>query len=133
MNTDSFTWYEQLAKPWFAPPAWVFGPAWLILYVLIIISFTTIIYKVFAGQYRTILLWPLFTNVLSNILFTPLQFTFRSNILAAIDIAIVLGSIISLTYMLRSAKSWLWYMQLPYIVWVAFATILQFAILYLNW
>ncbi|MGB7206148.1 MAG: TspO/MBR family protein, partial [Anderseniella sp.] len=31
-------WYDSLAKPWWRPPAWLFGPAWTVLYIMIAVS-----------------------------------------------------------------------------------------------
>ena len=46
MNTTT-SWYSQLIKPTWAPPSFLFGPVWSVLYILIMISFGTVFYKVF--------------------------------------------------------------------------------------
>ncbi len=44
---DTFTWYQSLVRPGWAPPAWLFGPAWTFLYAIIIITFGAVFYKTF--------------------------------------------------------------------------------------
>jgi tryptophan-rich sensory protein len=43
-------WYEQLIRPEWAPPAWLFGPVWTVLYILIAISFGYVFYKYFKKE-----------------------------------------------------------------------------------
>lgn len=126
-------WYENLAKPFFAPPSWIFGPVWAFLYVLIAISFSYIIYKVLNGEWSYTLLAITVANLLSNALFSPLQFTFKNNTLALIDIFVVLISLIVLIRMVYPLNKIIAYMQIPYLLWVSFATLLQISITYLNW
>lgn len=126
-------WYEVLAKPFFAPPSWVFGPVWAVLYVVIAITFTYITYKVLTGVWPKIILLPLLLNLVSNGLFSPLQFTLRSNALALVDIIIVLLSLIWLIKNVYPFNKTITYLQVPYLLWVSFATVLQISITYLNW
>ena len=80
-----------------------------------------------------------------NAAFTPLQFGLRSNLLASIDILIILGTLIWALYGLyvfgltqhietgAPTYAWIIYANIPYLLWVSFATILQLTITYLNW
>ena len=129
---ETYAWYQALQKPWWAPPSWVFGPVWSVLYVIIALSFGTVF--VMAGQRKIgwIVALPFALNLLFNVAFTPLQFGLRSNILASIDILLVL---ITLVWAMRSISPhapWVTYAQIPYLLWVAFATVLQLTITYLN-
>ena len=47
---DTTTWYSQLIKPTWAPPSWLFGPVWTVLYAIIAVSYGTVFYK--AELYR---------------------------------------------------------------------------------
>ena len=46
----AYTWYSQLIKPIWAPPSWLFGPVWTVLYAMIAVSFGTVFYKAFTKQ-----------------------------------------------------------------------------------
>jgi benzodiazapine receptor len=130
MNT--YSWYQQLIKPKFAPPAWIFGPVWTILYIIIFISFGTVFYKVFTGQLHPIVALPFTLNLIFNFSFTPLQFGLKSNILAAIDIVLALATLIWLEVYIYPILKWVSLVNIPYLMWVSFATVLQLYVTYLN-
>lgn len=132
---DTYNWYSQLAKPTWAPPSWLFGPVWSVLYIIIAISFGTIFYKAFNGKISWIVALPFILNLIFNFLFTPIQFGLRNNLLAAIDILLVLGTLVWALYSIWNLSSelhWIVYANIPYLLWVMFATYLQLTITYLN-
>src|SRR3989344_1952242 len=90
----TYEWYETLVKPNWAPPSWLFGPVWTVLYTLIIISYGYVFYLYFAKRISFALLLPFILNIIFNLAFTPLQFGLKNNFLAAIDIILVLGTLI---------------------------------------
>lgn len=75
---------------------------------------------------------PFILNLIFNFAFTPLQFGVKNNLFAAIDIALVLVTIIWGMVVIYPHVRWIAYAQIPYLMWVSFATILQFTITYLN-
>jgi tryptophan-rich sensory protein len=125
-------WYRQLIKPSWAPPAWLFGPVWTVLYVLIIASFGTVFYKAGIKQIPFIIALPFILNLIFNLAFTPIQFGLRNNLLAAIDILLVLSTLIWAMIVVYPYAHWITYIQIPYLLWVSFATYLQLTITYLN-
>lgn len=132
---DSYNWYLQLIKPSWSPPSWLFGPVWTMLYVLIAVSFGTVFYKAFAGKIPWIVALPFALNLIFNFAFTPLQFGLKNNLLAAIDILLVLSTLIWALIALWHASPdlrWAVYANIPYLLWVSFATVLQLTITYLN-
>src|SRR6476469_4036196 len=92
MNT--YDWYQTLVKPSWAPPSWLFGPVWSVLYTLIIISYSYVFYLFFTKRIPFIVLLPFVLNIIFNLAFTPIQFGLKNNFLAAIDILLVLGTLI---------------------------------------
>ena len=156
MNT--YDYYSELAKPFFAPPAWLFGPVWTVLYILIAISFgyVFVTYLKRRGDHAG-LLWggtqvegsnqgvflqneitglivlPFFLNLIFNFAFTPIQFGLRNNLLATIDILLVIGTLIWAMMVIFPIKKWVTYINIPYLLWGLFATTLQLSVTILNW
>ena len=130
MNT--YSWYSQIIKPSWSPPSWLFGPVWSVLYVIIAVSFGTVFYKVIKGKLEWLVALPFILNIIFNLAFTPLQFGFKNNLLAAIDILLVLGTLIWAMWTIYPHTKWIAYIQIPYLLWVSFATVLQITITYLN-
>ena len=129
-NTTS--WYSQLIKPTWAPPSWLFGPVWSVLYIIIFISFGTVFYKVFSKQLSPIVALPFVLNLIFNLSFTYFQFGLKNNILAAVDISLVLITLIWAMIAVYPYFKWVALVNIPYLLWVCFATVLQFTITYLN-
>jgi tryptophan-rich sensory protein len=125
-------WYRSLIKPTWAPPSWLFGPVWSVLYVIITATFGTVFYKAFNKQIPLIVALPFVLNLIFNLIFTPLQFGLKSNVLAAIDIFLVLGTLVWALISIYPHAKWIAFLNLPYLVWVCFATVLQFTITWLN-
>lgn len=126
------TFYTEIIQPSFAPPSWVFGPVWTFLYVLIIISFGYVTTMVFQRKFPFPYLIPLVINVVSNALWTTLFFRYQNFDLALIDIFIVWGSILWIVILFWNKKRWVSYLQIPYFLWVSFASVLMFSIWMLN-
>jgi len=133
MNT--YNWYSQLIRPDWAPPSWIFGPVWTVLYLIIAITFGWVFYKIATGKLTRGVAVPFALNLIFNFTFTPLQFGLQNNLLAAIDILLVLGTLVwALLALWKKAPNLRWavYANIPYLLWVSFATVLQLTITYLN-
>lgn len=132
---STYNWYSQLIKPIWAPPSWLFGPVWTVLYAIIAVSFGAVFYKAFTGKIEWILALPFVLNLIFNLAFTPIQFGLKNNLLATIDILLVVGSLVWALYGLWYASPelrWVMYVNIPYLIWGTFATCLQLTITYLN-
>lgn len=130
---EAYNWYSQLIKPSWSPPGYLFGPVWTFLYVLIAFSFGKVFYMVWRKQLPRIVALPFALNLFFNFIFTPIQFGLQNNFLAAIDILAVLGTLIWAIMVIWPRVRWIAYLQIPYLLWVSFATVLQLTITYLNW
>lgn len=128
----NYTWYAALFKPSWAPPAWLFGPVWTFLYVVIAISFGWVFWSVFQKKIPRSVATPFALNLVFNFLFTPIQFGLQNNFLAALDILLVLGTLLWAMRSVRPYIPWVAYAQVPYLLWVCFATVLQLTVTYLN-
>jgi tryptophan-rich sensory protein len=79
-----------------------------------------------------IMVLPFILNLILNIAFTPLQFGLKNNFLAAIDILLVWVTLVWAMSAIHPHTKWISYIQIPYLLWVTFASILQLAITWLN-
>lgn len=129
---QNYQWYQMLNKPSFAPPSWVFAPVWSFLYLIIFISFGYTFYLVIKKRLSVFIAIPFILNLATNILFTPIQFGLKNNYLAAIDISLVLITLIWAMKSILPYSKKVYYAQIPYLLWVCFATILQFSVTLLN-
>ncbi|MDP9249091.1 MAG: tryptophan-rich sensory protein [bacterium] len=129
---DTYNWYSQLIKPSWSPPAYVFGPVWSFLYILIAISFGRVFWMAWKKQIPFVVALPCILNLIFNFAFSPLQFGLENNLLAAIDILLILGTLIWAMIAIYPHAKWITYIQIPYLLWVSFATVLQLTITYLN-
>jgi tryptophan-rich sensory protein len=120
-------------KPSWAPPSWLFGPVWSVLYLLIAISFGSVVKMFFEKKVPFVVLLPFLLNIIFNILFTWIQFGLKNLPLASIDILLVLGTLVWAMIAIFPYAKWITYMQIPYVLWVAFATVLQITITFLNY
>jgi len=130
---ETYEWYQQLVRPSWSPPAELFGPVWTILYIGILISFGTVFVLYFQKKIPIQVVLPFIANLICNFAFTPLQFGLQSNLLAAIDIVLTLTTLVWAMVIIFPVRRWITYIQIPYLLWVSFATVLQLTITVLNW
>lgn len=126
------TWYVELIKPTWAPPSFLFGPVWTILYIIIAISFGWVFVQILKNKIPKIVAIPFVLNLIFNFLFTPLQFGLQNNFLAMIDVILVWITLVWAMIVIKKYSSFVFYAQIPYLLWVTFASILQITITYLN-
>lgn len=124
--------YQEYIKPSWAPSPYLFGPVWIVLYIGIEISFGKAIMLFLQKTIPFAVVAPFLLNILFNLLFTPIQFGLKNNYLAAIDIVLVLGTLIWAIVAIYPHSKGVAYAQIPYLLWVCFATVLQFTVTWLN-
>ncbi len=129
---DNFVEYAALIKPTWSPPGWVFGPVWSVLYVIIAVTFGRVFFMAWQGQVSLFVALPFLLNLVFNFSFTWIQFGLKNNYLASADILLVLGTLIWAMVVIFPHSRMLAYAQIPYLLWVSFATVLQLTITYLN-
>ncbi|MBM3527715.1 MAG: tryptophan-rich sensory protein [Alphaproteobacteria bacterium] len=121
-------WYAALAKPWFNPPGWIFGPVWTVLYILIAVAGWRTFERNRGG-------WPMrlwWAQLALNFLWSPVFFVAHQIGLALAIVLLMLAAIlafIAASWRQDRFSAWLF---LPYGAWVAFALVLNGAILALN-
>lgn len=125
-------YYAGLTKPAWAPPSWVFGPVWTILYILIALSFGYVFFLFIKKRIPDEVVLPFALNIIGNILFIPLQFGLQSFIFATVDIIFVLGTLLWGMIVIYKKARWVTYINIPYLLWIMFATVLQITVMMLN-
>ncbi|MCG5643773.1 MAG: TspO/MBR family protein [Flavobacteriaceae bacterium] len=125
-------WYLTLNKPFFNPPNWVFAPVWSALYILMGIAAGMVWAKGYYHIWVKTALYHFVFQLLLNALWSIVFFGLKSP-LGALFIIIALNILLVFTFKwFRVVKAAAAYLLLPYIAWVAFASLLNAAIWYLN-
>jgi len=125
------SWYSTLNRPSFSPPNWVFGPVWITLYTLMGIAAYLVWRNRKNKQVKTALTFYAIQLVL-NSLWSILFFGQQNPGLAFAEILILLFFIILTAVYFYKENAWAGILFLPYIAWVSFASILNYAIWQLN-
>ena len=124
------TWYAGLTKPSFNPPSWVFGPVWTVLYSLMGIATWFVWRSTKPGKVKAIGLFivHLFVNAAwSMVFFGAHQPLYAFGIIVVLWLFII--ALIRMYYPYSKVGAWL---LVPYLLWVTFASTLNFSIAYLN-
>lgn len=129
---DTFNQYQNYKLPPLSPPGYLFGIVWPILYILIAISYGFVFYQAIKGKISWKLTIPFIINLAANFSYTYFQFGLKNYTLAVIDILIILTTIIITMILMWSRYRFVFYLQIPYLAWVSFATYLQVSVTILN-
>jgi benzodiazapine receptor len=124
-------WYETLNKPSFNPPNWVFAPVWTILYFLMGITLF-LVWKQNASKERNRAILLFSVQLFLNFCWSFLFFYFHQIGLALIEILLLWISIVSMIVLFYRIKPLAAYLNIPYLLWVTFATALNGAYYFLN-
>lgn len=125
-------WYFDLVKPAWTPSGETIGLIWAILYPIITFCFIWVCYKFFKGQIPSVIFWVFLANLIANLVFSPIQFGLQNLPLATLDIFLVLGTIIAGMALVLPYSKLIFVLQIPYLVWVSIATVLQISITWMN-
>lgn len=116
--------YNELIKPALAPPGFIFPIIWTILYILMGISYTLTNNKKITKVY--------YLQLIINFLWTIIFFKLKWYFLAIIWIIILDILVIWMIYLMIKEKKIAGYIQIPYLIWILFATYLTIFIYILN-
>lgn len=124
-------WYSTLAKPSFNPPNYVFGPVWTLLYLLMGVSLFLILNtEESIVRTRAVLVFGL--QLFLNFWWSVFFFGFKRPEVALLEIITLWVAIIWMIFSFRRVKPVAAWLQIPYLLWVTFAMILNAAIYILN-
>lgn len=124
------SWYITLIKPSFNPPNYLFGPVWTTLYIIMGISFYMIwsSTKINKNKLIGIYLFQLILNFLWSFIF----FKYHAIGIAAVEIVVLWLSILTMIIMFYKNNKWAALINIPYLLWVSFASVLNISIYLLN-
>ena len=124
-------WYVAINKPFFNPPNYLFGPVWTVLYILMGISFFLILRSP-KSDLRNKAIVVFCIQLVLNFCWSFIFFKFHLIGLAFVEIILIWLSIIWMILVFSKINKAAAYLQVPYFLWVSFASILNFSIWYLN-
>jgi benzodiazapine receptor len=125
-------WYPLLAKPAFTPPSWLFAPVWTALYLMMGIACYLVWKRGTAQPGVRVALVAFGTQLALNWLWSILFFGLRSPLAGLIDIVLLFVLIALTVRLFRAVSRPAALLLLPYLMWVGFATVLNFEIWRLN-
>ncbi len=124
-------WYASLNKPSFNPPNWVFGPVWTCLYLFLGFSLF-LIWKQNTSKERNLAIFVFLIQLTLNFCWSFIFFYFNMIGLALVEIILLWISIVIMLVLFYKIKPMAAYINIPYLLWVTFATILNAAYYFLN-
>lgn len=124
-------WYDEITKPHWHPPSWIFGPVWSTLYVMMGIA----VWLIWRQGGWNAQLKPIVSFVLQwllNALWTPLFFGLHRMDWALIEIGLLWIAIVVTIVLFYSRNRWAAALLIPYLVWVSFAAFLNLTLWRMN-
>lgn len=126
------TWYPTLDKPWFTPPNWLFGPAWTTLYTLMGIAAYLVWRQGWSEGAVKLALVAYTAQLLLNAAWSPVFFGLQAPLPGLVVIVLLwVAIVVSIVWFFRVSNAAAWLM-VPYLLWVTYATALNFEIWRLN-
>ncbi len=126
------TWYPTLAKPWFSPPNWIFGPVWTTLYTLMGIAAFFVWEKRFQKTHASRGMNWYWAQLFLNAIWSPIFFGAKQLGWALIVIALLWVAILFTIREFWKIRPRYGVLLLPYLAWVSFASVLNYQLWMLN-
>jgi benzodiazapine receptor len=131
MLTDIGPWYRALVKPSWQPPDWLFGPVWTTIFILAAVS-AALAWRAAGETQRRMVVILFVANGILNVGWSLLFFHLKRPLLAGLEVILLWASIVALIwYVQRFSRAAAW-LLVPYLLWVSFATVLNWTIVALN-
>ncbi|MEL6986542.1 MAG: TspO/MBR family protein [Bacteroidota bacterium] len=126
------TWFTTINKPSWNPPNWIFGPMWTTLYILMGCAAGIIWHQGWDKRVVKSALFIFAAQLMLNALWSILFFGMQNPTIAFVEIVVLLILIGLTAKRFHAIKPIAGYLMIPYLLWVAFATFLNFTIMNLN-
>jgi translocator protein len=125
-------WFDGIVKPALNPPSWVFGPVWTVLYALMGISAFLVWNKGWERKEVRVALGVFGIQLFLNVIWSIIFFGLQSPGWAFIDIVLLWLAIVWTMFVFYEISRLATYLLIPYLLWVSFATYLNYFIWILN-
>lgn len=130
-SIEARDFYSQLAQPEWAPPAWLFGPVWAVLYAMMAVA-AWLVWGAHPAQTKRMALAVFLLQLLVNALWTWLFFAWKLGSLALFDILLLTSLILVCVVLFYRINTVAGLLLIPYLLWVSFASVLNYTMLLLN-
>jgi tryptophan-rich sensory protein len=124
-SVDAAQFYAQLSKPSWAPPAWLFGPVWSVLYALMGVA-AWLVWRSPGPKAGALGLFA--AQLTANALWSWLFFAWHRGALAMVEILVLLALIFATVLAFRRISRAAALLLVPYLLWVGFASLLTWAV-----
>lgn len=125
-------WPKKIKKPDWIPGPLIVKLTQIILYPIVFTSFIFVAYKTLVGEMGWFIFAIFAINLIASLIFFPLQIKLKNLFLANLDIAIIFSTIVAQIVLAGRYSDSLALMQVPHLIWVSIAAVLQFSVTYLN-
>lgn len=126
---SQFMDYNTLKKPPLSPPGFIFGIVWSILYLLMGIAYGILVYKGKSNVEVSKIYW---TQLIVNLIWPILFFVFKLRLFSSVWIILLLILVIDMIIKFYKKDKIISYSQIPYLLWIMFATYLNIGVYILN-
>jgi len=130
-SAQAGSFYLDLLRPRWAPPAWLFGPVWSALYVLMGVA-AWLVWRADAGSKARVALVMFTAQLVANALWTWLFFTWRQGGWAFAEILLLWVMIVATMWFFARINKLAAAFLAPYLAWVSFAAALNYTLWQLN-
>lgn len=129
---NSMDWYQTLKKPIFNPPSQIFGPIWIVLYLLMGIAFLPVWQKGLRDAGGRTATACFILQLIFNAFWMPIFFGFKQPLIAFGDIVILWLAVLATVVSFYKVSKLAGILLVPYILWISFAAVLNGWICILN-
>jgi tryptophan-rich sensory protein len=130
-SANAGLFYGQLSQPTWAPPAWLFGPVWSVLYVFMAIA-AWLVWRKHGFRGASGALWLFVTQLFANAMWTWLFFGLHRGGLALAEIAVLWLLIAASIFAFWRLQRFAALLLVPYLMWVSFASALTWSLWRMN-
>jgi translocator protein len=126
-SIDAKTFYSTLVRPSWAPPGWLFGPVWTLLYFMMAVA-VWLVWRTPPSKARTTAIQLFLAQLVANMLWSWLFFAWRQSGWALVEVVVLWGLIACTLVACWRVKPMAGALLVPYLAWVSFATALNAAL-----